>query len=616
MTRKPVHSELSDLAIDVIVMRDADAAWRRVQARFAALGIDTLRRFDAVEGVGLDAETLNVLLTPRASYELSVGRRYPYGWVHEGVPSLGAVGCYLSHLELWKRAAERSYPTLILEQDAEPVVSSGELTQAIAGVPADIDVAYLGHHAMFRPRFVEKLSRKPTAGFYPVQPMSDLFCTHAYLVTPEGAQKLAERALPINAQVDAYMRFLCTPQSGVQMICHRPVLIQQAKNDESSVQPDGTNRHFLLQGGEMAMRAAINGAKGILGLPWRILRRQLRSSMTKRLLREKGVAGYLFRHPAILRKLIRADMPSYDATAAGQAGSVESQTGRQPRKTIWTYWDQGIDKLPVFNRLCIATWAHHNPDWPIIVLDRSSLFNYLDPGDVPESWRSIDTAQSKSNLVRLALLSRYGGVWMDSSILLQQGLDDLVWDQIEQNSLELSGFSIRNFSRNNEDDVMETWFIACPAGSMLVRLWHETLNKVWKNRVLKTGILAEPLLQNVDRKNIGDPEYLNFHIAFQALIQKVPECREAYFNRSQVIPADDTAFRWHDRYGFSRLSALALLGSEYDAAHFNSTPLLKFTGWPAAEIYARLNAADLLDPGHTLGQLFRRNLPDQRVSEQ
>jgi len=600
-----------ELTIDVIVMFDDDDAWRRIRDKFAAAGLTPPMRFDAIDGRQLTPGVLQACLTPRAAYELSVSRRYPFGWVHEGVPSLGAVGCYLSHVELWKRAAERSVPTLILEQDAEPEVSFDQILKQLARVPPGVDIAFMGHLALLRPRLMERFSNKPPQGFHPVQPTSDVFCTHAYLVTPHGARKLVQRALPINAQVDAFMRFLCTPDSGVQMVYHAPSLIRQRTDVSSSVQLRGTTVDNVLQGSMMAARAVASSIWVQLCRPWYFVRRQLRFTPTRNILKEKGVSRYLIRHPGIFGLLIRSALHSYKSTAAHSSFKTIPGIPHSSSKTIWTYWDQGIDVLPTFNRLCISTWAHHNPSWSVVVLDSSNLFNYLDRTDLPPHWDRLETAQHKADLIRTALLARYGGVWMDSSILLQQSLDELVWDRIEQQALDLAGFSIRAFSRNHNDDVFENWFIACKPDSHLVTRWHQVLNELWKDRYSSNGILEEPLFKDVDLKNIDDPEYLHAAAAFQALIQKEPQCKEAFFSQSWIVPADDTAFRWQDRHGFTRASGLSLLGSEYDVEHFSTTPLLKFTGWPAGDLFARFNTQDLLDPRHTLGQLLRRNLPSE-----
>jgi len=592
-------------------MPDDDAAWHRIRDRITACGFPSPLRFDAIEGARLSTGELNACLTPRAAYELSVGRRFPFGWVHEGIPSLGAVGCYLSHLEMWKRAAERSVPTLILEQDAEPAASSERMAKAIAQIPPEADIALLGHLSLFKPRLMETLSSRSPEGFHPVQPTSDIFCTHAYLVTPRAARFLVERALPINAQVDCFMRFLCTEESGIRMVCHSPSLIRQQAGVPSLVQASGTTVDFVRQGSMMAVRAAASSIWMLLCRAGYFLRERLHLAPTGYMLKETGVPGYLIRHPGIFSRLVRSALPNYDSSATHSSFKISPGATHGSGKTIWTYWDQGINALPAFNRLCISTWAHHNPNWSIVVLDRSSLFNYLEPEDLPSHWETISTAQAKADLIRVALLARHGGIWMDSSILLQQSLDEFVWDRIEQKSLDLAGFSIRKFSRDHKDDVFESWFIACKPNSHLVMRWHQVLSRLWESRYSTSGILSDPLFQDVALKNIHGPEYLHLHSVFQALIQKEPQCKEAFYRRSWVVPADDTAFRWQDRHGFTRASGLALLGSEYDVTHFSSIPLLKFTGWPAGILFSRFNTRDLLDSRHTLGQLLRRNLPDE-----
>lgn len=606
--------DLSELAIDVIVMPDNDQAWQRIREQFDAVGFRQMSRFDAIVGASLSPGELRENLTPRAAYELSVGRRYPYGGVHEGIPSIGAVGCYLSHVELWKRAAKRSVPTLILEQDAEPGESSGQIINALTTIPPGVDVAFLGHLSIYRPRLVEMFSRKPSEGFHPVLPTSDIFCTHAYVITPEGAAKLAERALPINAQVDGFMRFLCTPESGIRMVYHWPSLVRQQADVSSSIQPVGNNLDNLLQGSSMAFQAASSILWIQLCRPWRFLSKRFSLKPTRYILKEQGVPRYLISNPGIFSRLIRSAFSSYDSAVESPSLKTGSTSAHPSGKTIWTYWDQGIDALPAFNRLCILSWKHHNPEWSVVVLDQANIFNHLDRSDLPPEWQKIETATAKADLIRLALLARHGGVWMDSSILLQQNLDELVWDRIEQQSLDLAGFSIRAFSRDQKDDVFESWFIACKSNSHLVMRWHQISGKLWEDRYSTAGILDDPLFKGVDLKNIDGPEYLHLHCSFQALIQTEPLCQEGFFKRSYMIPADDTAFRWKDRHGSCRASGLALLGNEYDTDHFSSTPLLKFTRWPAGEIFARFNAPDLLDPRHTLGRLLRRNLPNEIVA--
>ena len=257
-----------DLAVDVLVMPGDDAAWDSVCRVFRPAGLTTLRRFEAIDGARLAREVIRESLTPRAAYELSAARRRPYGWVHEGVPSRGAIGCYLSHLELWKQAARRAVPTLILEQDAVPSVSPIRLLDALAHVPPGADVALLGHLRVLNPFPFSLFTKRPTQGFHPLRPTLDVFGTHAYVVTPAGARKLADRALPINTQVDCFLRFLGAPDSGVRVFYHAPSLVRQRRGSGSGIQVDGTTWDDIVHGGLLATRAVLGATAYLVSKSW------------------------------------------------------------------------------------------------------------------------------------------------------------------------------------------------------------------------------------------------------------------------------------------------------------------------------------------------------------
>ena len=87
-------------------------------------------------------------------------------------------------------------------------------------------------------------------------------------------------------------------------------------------------------------------------------------------------------------------------------------------KIIWTYWNSD-DVLPDFIERCIQTWRDKNPDYEIIVLNDSKLSDYLSSDEVRKikGWKYNDCVQKHSDLVRLFILSKYGGIWLDASIV-------------------------------------------------------------------------------------------------------------------------------------------------------------------------------------------------------
>lgn len=89
-------------------------------------------------------------------------------------------------------------------------------------------------------------------------------------------------------------------------------------------------------------------------------------------------------------------------------------------KIIWQYWGQGVKHAPPIIQKCFSSVDQYKKDYKIIRLDDESLKEYIDFPDF--IWEKYKTRNFQpvffSDLVRLALLYAYGGIWIDASILL------------------------------------------------------------------------------------------------------------------------------------------------------------------------------------------------------
>jgi hypothetical protein len=127
-------------------------------------------------------------------------------------------------------------------------------------------------------------------------------------------------------------------------------------------------------------------------------------------------------------------------------------------------WYQGLDSAPPLVRLCIDSWCRSNPDWKVIVLDRKSLRDWINSKEVSND-RSDLTVQKISNLARLCLLRRYGGVWADATVFCLRPLGDWLNDHYS-----VGFFAFRNPAR---DRLMSNWFIASEKDNpLLVALYQ------------------------------------------------------------------------------------------------------------------------------------------------
>lgn len=91
---------------------------------------------------------------------------------------------------------------------------------------------------------------------------------------------------------------------------------------------------------------------------------------------------------------------------------------------IWTMWLQGTNEMPEIVNLCHQSVQKNRGDFEHILLTKENLHKYIDiPKHILLKWeKGIIGNAHFSDYVRIAILEKYGGVWLDSTILLNQPL--------------------------------------------------------------------------------------------------------------------------------------------------------------------------------------------------
>lgn len=118
------------------------------------------------------------------------------------------------------------------------------------------------------------------------------------------------------------------------------------------------------------------------------------------------------------------------------------------KKIIWQYWAQGFDSdLPEVVRVCLASVERFKGDYEIIRLSDETIADYV---DLPEFvWQKRGHGFSVtgfSNVLRLALLYLYGGVWIDATVLLTKTIPD-----------KYSGYDFFMYRRDESEPHKEYW---------------------------------------------------------------------------------------------------------------------------------------------------------------
>lgn len=108
---------------------------------------------------------------------------------------------------------------------------------------------------------------------------------------------------------------------------------------------------------------------------------------------------------------------------------------KQKKKYIWVFWYQGEEKAPVVVKKCIQNIKDHALDYEVVVLNEKNIKNYIEVPEVilEKVEKGIITLTHFSDILRMGLLSKYGGIWVDATCFITSDVFKK-FDNIEFNS--------------------------------------------------------------------------------------------------------------------------------------------------------------------------------------
>lgn len=252
----------------------------------------------------------------------------------------------------------------------------------------------------------------------------------------------------------------------------------------------------------------------------------------------------------------------YDSTA-GDA----PDPGRVPR-IAWSYWH--TDEPPLVVERCLRNWAELNPDFEINLVTRRRLIEFVEKEDFPAAFPNLGPAR-QSDWLRLYLLHRYGGIWLDASIILTRPLDWMIEAQAKSRA-HYAGFFLDRYTVRPDCPVIDSWSMAAPKGSRFVADWLAELSgPALAESESYIESLGNPAQRAKVLQHIESPLYMTIHVAAQAVLQR----QKGY--RLHLIRAEDSAYffqAWSGRWKRAGFFACLLLFRKGSAL----PPLIKLRG--------------------------------------
>ncbi len=92
---------------------------------------------------------------------------------------------------------------------------------------------------------------------------------------------------------------------------------------------------------------------------------------------------------------------------------------------IWVCWWQGLDSAPELVKKCIDSIKRNAGNHKVIIITENNVGDFVEFPEwvIEKKNKGIITRTNLSDLLRLSLLAKYGGMWLDATFFCTESLD-------------------------------------------------------------------------------------------------------------------------------------------------------------------------------------------------
>lgn len=142
-------------------------------------------------------------------------------------------------------------------------------------------------------------------------------------------------------------------------------------------------------------------------------------------------------------------------------------------RNIFCYWD--TEELPSLINECVKKIKKElGSKWNIILLNRNTIYKLIPKKHFPEKYQKLQI-QAKTDWIRLYLLKKYGGLWLDISIVINdpQEIED-IYNIIMTSNKNLCLYEMAHHRIKVNNKVypgIESWFIMAKPNNYIINNW-------------------------------------------------------------------------------------------------------------------------------------------------
>lgn len=150
---------------------------------------------------------------------------------------------------------------------------------------------------------------------------------------------------------------------------------------------------------------------------------------------------------------------------------------------VWWCWLQGEDHLPELQKECLESLKRNLIDRKIIIITNDNVYDYIElPEYIKYKYeKGLISHAHFSDLIRLQLLIKYGGTWIDSTTYCT-GYDKALFDKplFVYKNLNYIWYANRCIP-DQEPIIADNWFITSEIANPILVAVRDLLFDYWKN---------------------------------------------------------------------------------------------------------------------------------------
>ena len=180
---------------------------------------------------------------------------------------------------------------------------------------------------------------------------------------------------------------------------------------------------------------------------------------------------------------------------------------------VWFCWLQGMDEAPYMVKACLESQKKLLKDKTFVIITADNYTKYISlPRHIEEKYaKRIIPSALFSDLIRVELLIKYGGTWIDSTVMM-------TGDNYPKEIFNCPLFLPQYIGKDGAWNGISNWLITAEKGNHILILLREMLLEYW-------------------RRYDCVVDYYIFHLFFDMIAHKYPEevARMPILNSYQCI---------------------------------------------------------------------------------